>query len=110
MGGVVANFSEDQDSFVVDSFVFPGNSGSPVVLKPTATHLLNNIFAIGQVNPALLLGVVVEYVPYIDVAFSAQTNRPRVSFEENSGLTRVIRSERIKELLQTMTPMLPLTP
>ena len=109
-GGVIANFSEEQDSFIADSFVFPGNSGSPVVLKPTAVHLLNNNVTIGRVNPALLLGVVVEYVPYIDVALSVQTNRPRVSFEENSGLTRVIRGERVKELLQIMAPMLPPNP
>ncbi len=72
----------------MDSLVFPGNSGSPVVLKPVAVHLMDNRFTIGQVNPALLLGVVFEYVTYSEVAVSTQTGRPRVSFEENSGLAK----------------------
>jgi len=68
--------------FLVDAFVFPGNSGGPVILKPEA-------LALEGTQPQLvpyLIGVVQAYVPYDDVAFSAQTGRPRVIFEENTGL------------------------
>lgn len=68
--------------FLVDAFVFPGNSGGPVILKPEA-------IAIEGTQPQLtpyLIGIVQAYVPYDDVAFSAQTGRPRVVFEENTGL------------------------
>ena len=43
---------------------------------------------------AWLIGVVSGYVPYEDVAISAQTNRPRVIFEENSGMAVVIPIDR----------------
>jgi hypothetical protein len=38
--------------------------------------------------------VVSGYVPYQDVAISVQTNRPRVIFEENSGMAAVIPIDR----------------
>ena len=70
------------DTMVLDCFVFPGNSGGPVVLRPERTTIE------GTASPqrALLLGVVKSYVPYQDVAISRQTGRPRVVFEENTGL------------------------
>ncbi|MCX7840103.1 MAG: serine protease, partial [Anaerolineae bacterium] len=46
--------------FLVDAFVFPGNSGGPVVLKPEA-------IAIEGTKPQLvpyLIGIVQAYVPY----------------------------------------------
>lgn len=72
-------------TFLVDAFVFPGNSGGPVVLKPEAV-------AIEGTQPQIvpyLIGIVQAYVPYQDVALSAQTGRPRVVFEENAGLAAV---------------------
>jgi len=106
--GIIAEYSEDDpDSFLIDSLAYPGNSGSPVVLKPTVVHRTNAGYNIGPVNPPLLLGVVVEFIPYTDVAVSLQTLRPRITFEENSGLVRVLRSKKILELLQIMTPLLP---
>jgi hypothetical protein len=104
--GTIAEYSEDADVFWIDSLVYPGNSGSPVVLKPTAIHRTDAGYNIGPVNPSLLIGVVVGFVPYVDVAMSLQTQRPRITFEENSGLARVVRSARVIELLQTMTPLL----
>src|SRR5262249_53995262 len=65
---------------LIDSHVFPGNSGGPVVLVPTD-------FAINGTkrnNTSYLLGVVRSFIPYVETAFSPQTQRPRVSFEENS--------------------------
>jgi hypothetical protein len=98
--------------FLVDAFVFPGNSGGPVILKPEA-------IAIEGTKPQLvpyLIGIVQAYVPYDDVAFSAQTGRPRVVFEENTGLTAVhpidfvietIRARRAPRLEQRIPPRAP---
>jgi hypothetical protein len=71
--------------FLVDAFVFPGNSGGPVVLKPEAITIEGTK---PQVAP-YLIGIVQAYVPYQDVAVSLQTGRPRVIFEENAGLAAV---------------------
>ncbi len=104
--GVVAEFAEDAETFLIDSLAYPGNSGSPVTLKPTALRRNQTGYSFGQVSPALLLGVVLEFVPYVDLAVSTQTGRPRITFEENSGLARVLRSKRIAELVGIMTPLL----
>jgi hypothetical protein len=73
------------DRFLVDSWVFPGNSGGPVVTRPEAMSIQ------GTKSPlsANLIGVLSSYLPFIDVAVSQQTNRPRITFEENSGLVNV---------------------
>lgn len=98
--GVIAEFQEQPDTFLISLPVFPGNSGSPLVLRPTAIHASDNgATQLGEVNPPLLLGVVIESIQYQEAAMSLQTGRPRVLFEENSGLTRVVRAERIRELL-----------
>lgn len=78
---------------LLDGLVFPGNSGGPVITKP-------ELVAIQGQKPfksAHLLGIVTSYVPYQDVAISVQTQRPRVIFEENSGLTAVHPAQLIKE-------------
>jgi hypothetical protein len=81
--------------FLVDAFVFPGNSGGPVVLKPEALAIEGTK---PQVAP-YLIGIVQAYVPYQDVAVSAQTGRPRVIFEENAGLAAVHPVDFIEETI-----------
>ncbi len=83
--------------FLVDATVFPGNSGGPVVSRPDATAIEGT----KQQNAAYLIGVVKSYVPYQDVAISQQTNRPRVIFEENSGLAAVVPMEYVIEVVET---------
>lgn len=76
---------------LIDGLVFPGNSGGPVVTKPATV-------SVGETKPyqkASLLGIVSSYVPYREVARSDQTGRPRMIFEENSGLTSVVPAEMI---------------
>lgn len=82
-------------TFLADATVFPGNSGGPIVTRPE----LVSIQGTGALNSAYLLGVVAGYVPYQDIAVSAQTNRPRIIFEENSGLTRAV---PVRYLLETV--------
>lgn len=64
---------------------FPGNSGGPVIIKPEFTHIEGT----KSQNESRLIGLVKSYIPYTDVAISPQTGRPRVVFEENTGLTNV---------------------
>lgn len=82
------------NEFLTDLFVFPGNSGGPVVVKP-------DLISIEGTKPqasAKLIGIVREYVPYTDVAISQQTQRPRIFFEENSGLAGIIPIDYLNEL------------
>ncbi len=86
-----------KEPFLVDTVVFPGNSGGPVVNKPELTHI-NDTQAI---NKASLIGIVASYVPYFDYAISSQTGRPRVIFEENSGLANVFSVDCIKSAVNS---------
>lgn len=81
--------------FLVDAAIFPGNSGGPVVLRPESTAITGT----NSINKANLVGVVQSYLPYRDVAVSLQTKRPRISFDENSGLAPVIPVDRVNELM-----------
>lgn len=97
--GVIARISELLDdaspTFMLDAFVFPGNSGGPVILKPEITAIQGTT-ANGK---AYLIGVVVDYKPYTDMAISQQTHHPRIIFEENSGLADVIPIDRVDEAI-----------
>ncbi len=81
--------------FLVDATVFPGNSGGPVIIRPE----LVSIQGTKAVGRASLIGIVKSYVPYQDFAVSQQTNRPRIIFEENSGLASV---EPVDHILETV--------
>ena len=90
-------------TLLVDSHVFPGNSGGPVFLQPT----MMSITGTKSNNTAYLLGVVKDYIPYVDVAISPQTRRPRVTFEENSGLSDIIPVDRINDAIKAWRASLP---
>jgi hypothetical protein len=98
--GVVARVSEMLDgaskNFLIDALVFPGNSGGPVVLKPDIAAIQGT----RNQPAAYLIGVVVSFIPYTELAVSAQTHRPRVSFEENSGLAEVLPVDDINQAIE----------
>ena len=96
--GTVALIKNNQ--IIVDAFVFPGNSGSPVLYVPLI-KVDNVTLHSSFLNEERLIGLVSSYIPYNDVAYSKQTNRPRVVFEENSGLCEVIPVEEIINLLNS---------
>lgn len=95
--GIVAR--ADVDGIIADVFVFPGNSGSPVIYSP--------ILRMGQglnsplVNEERLVGVISSFIPYQEQAVSPQTQRVRVVFEENSGLANVVPVARLSELIDS---------
>jgi S1-C subfamily serine protease len=89
IGDLLEGFSK---GFLLDTFIFPGNSGGPVILKPD----LASIDGTKAQTDAQVIGLVSSYVPYQDVAVSQQTGRPRITFEENAGLASVIPVDQIK--------------
>lgn len=95
--GVIARISDVRSGhgreILIDGFAFPGNSGGPVVTKPELVSIENT----EPYTRASLLGVVASYIPYQEVARSDQTKRPRMIFEENSGLSSVFPAKLIRE-------------
>lgn len=85
----------NSSDYLVDAPVFPGNSGGPVVLCPSALAIRGTKI----IERADLIGIVKSYVPYTDVAISQQTKKPRITFEENSGLTAV---EPVDTIIETV--------
>jgi S1-C subfamily serine protease len=83
------------NEILIDMTIFPGNSGGPVVTRPE----LVSIEGTQPIGNASLVGVIASYVPYQDVAVSLQTKRPRVIFEENSGLASVVPVDRLLEIV-----------
>ena len=99
--GIIARIrdtlAEHSKEFLVDASIFPGNSGGPVVLRPEIVSIQGT----KANSSASLLGVVSSYVPYQDVAISAQTKRPRIIFEENSGLASIVPVDYLVEIIDS---------
>ncbi len=85
--------------YMLDGFAFPGNSGGPVVYMPA--HQIGGIQLSNYIDKQMLIGVISSYIPYSDTAISLQTKRPRITFEENSGLCIVIPSNEIIKLINS---------
>ena len=77
----------------------PGTSGGPVINKPEIISITGTKSA----NQSNLIGIVKSYIPYQDIAVSKQTGRPRVIFEENSGLATVHPVDYIDEIIDAHT-------
>lgn len=92
--------------YLVDALIFPGNSGGPVINYPEAVTIQNT----KSINAAYLIGVVSGYVPYQDIAISSQTNRPRIIFEENSGLAAVVIIDYAIEVIEAAEKMIQTMP
>ncbi|KKU43092.1 MAG: hypothetical protein UX61_C0031G0004 [Parcubacteria group bacterium GW2011_GWA2_46_7] len=81
-GGIISRLDDEiiksTKTFLVDSSVFPGNSGGPVILKPAIV----SIDGTSPVNRAYLLGLVKGYIPYEEIAYSLQSDppQPRIKF------------------------------
>lgn len=98
--GVVARIQNwlagGEGTFLIDASIFPGNSGGPVILRPEINAIAGTKFN----NAAGLVGMVAAYIPYQEVAISQQTKRPRMIFEENSGLGEVITCDVIERVCE----------
>ena len=96
--GVIARIQNwlagGEDTFLIDASIFPGNSGGPVILRPE----MSAIAGTKSNKTAGLVGMIAAYIPYQEVAISQQTKRPRMIFEENSGLGKVITCDVIERV------------
>jgi len=101
-GGVIARLDDEitnsEYEFLIDSAVFPGNSGGPVFLKPEISSLQGT----KPVGRAYLIGVVKGYIPYEEVAISEQTRQPRIVFVENSGIAGVVPMDYVRETVKPL--------
>ena len=88
----------DPDMLIVDGFVFPGNSGGPVIYEPSVQ--LGTGFTAPILQGEWFAGMVLSEISYIEPAISLQTKRPRVTFEQNSGLSNVLPADTIMNLLR----------
>ncbi len=89
-------------TFYIDGFSFPGNSGSPVFLKPSSADFEFGTIKFG--NDKLggkFIGIIGSYITYRETAISTQTGRARVIFEENTGLSKVWSVKFISEIVQS---------
>jgi S1-C subfamily serine protease len=82
-------------NFLIDTTIFPGNSGGPIVSRPEIV----SIEGTKSINRAYLIGIVSNYVTYQDTAVSSQTQRARIVFEENSGLANVVPVDYLMEII-----------
>lgn len=100
-GGIISIINEDS-TFYVDGSAFPGNSGSPVFLKPSPLRFTDDGLALGGDKiGGRFVGIVGEYIPYQETAVSTQTGRTRVVFEENTGLSRVWSVSFITDIIES---------
>ena len=89
--------ADQNPTFLLDLLIFPGNSGGPVFLKPELTSITGT----QPQQQARLIGIVQSYVPYQDTAVSCQTGRPRIVFEENTGLATAYPIDFVDQTIAT---------
>ena len=98
--GIVARIQDWYDrastSFLIDASIFPGNSGGPVLAKPTL-HTYGS-----AITSVKLIGMVAGYFPYRDIARSDQTGQAMLASEENSGLGIVVPLDAIEETIEVV--------
>ena len=86
--------------FIIDAQVFPGSSGSPVLIDLTYENLKNGQLVIGQRN-FKLLGIVSQTMVRNNKLQTIQTATDFVT-QEILGLGIVFKSTLIKELIDSM--------
>ena len=82
--GIIARLRDalerPNNDFMIDSMIFPGNSGGPVINKPE----IISIEGTNSVSSPYLIGIVASYLTYYtDTTVSKQTGQSRLVFEEN---------------------------
>lgn len=99
--GTISIINEDK-TFHVDASAFPGNSGSPVFLKPMPIKFDEKGISISPDElGGKFIGIIGEYITYQEAAVSTQTGRTRIIFEENTGLSKVWSVTFIREILES---------
>jgi len=100
--GIISRLDKEiitkKKAFLIDSSIFPGNSGGPIIYKPAITSLSGT----KAVSQAYVLGVVSGYIPYEEELYTLQTQPPTVvSLErENSGLCSVVPMDFVRQIFR----------
>ena len=102
--GCIARMSETQiqeeHNILVDVQNFPGNSGSPIVLRPdTAT-----IIGTKSLNMSVLVGIIHSYIPYQETLVNSQTGKVVEIKSENSGIANAHPVEYIRKVVDMFLP------
>lgn len=100
--GCIARIDKKQiDSnynFLADIQNFPGNSGSPIILRLESATLQGT----KCLNKTVLIGVVHSYIPYKEPLINMQTKQIVEVHTENSGIAYVHPIEYIREILDSI--------
>lgn len=102
--GCIARMSEtqirEQHNILVDIQNFPGNSGSPIVLRPE----LMSIKGTKAQSRSVLVGIIHSYIPYRENLINSQTGQVVEIKSENSGIANVHPVEYIRDIIDTIQP------
>lgn len=82
--------------YLIDSQVYPGNSGSPVISRPEFISIQGT----PSYSNSALLGIIKGHLDYQDVLVSRQTKQNRMITTENSGLAIVFPVEDIIDTVE----------
>lgn len=82
--------------FLIDSSAYPGSSGGPVIYKPEVI----SIHGTKALNRSGLIGIVSSGITYQETATSIQTGQPRIIFEEQTGLVKVVPIDLINQAIK----------
>lgn len=88
--------SNKEVAYLVDSNMFPGNSGGPVINRIESISLTGT----KSNSSTYLIGIIGAYLPYQEHLYSHQTNRDRMTMEENSGLAIVYPVDNIIDAVE----------
>lgn len=102
--GCISRISEaqikEQYNILIDIQNFPGNSGSPIILRPDAIAIEGT----RNLMRSVLVGIVHSYIPYEDKLKSLATNRIVELRTENSGIAQAHPVEFIREIIDKIVP------
>lgn len=99
--GMISRVNVDRTLYI-DGFAFPGNSGSPVFLRPLPIRFDEHADSC-DTDPlgGRLIGIIGQYLPYQQIAIMTPTSRPRVIFQENTGLSKAWSVQFIEEIFES---------
>ena len=86
---------QETQNILVDIQNFPGNSGSPIIVRP-------ELLSVGNTKSnmkCVLLGIIHSYIPYQETLQNTQTKQIVEVRSENSGLAKVHPVEYIREVV-----------
>lgn len=89
-------FQRQGDHFLVDVPTFPGNSGGPVILKKPFAKDQDR----SRRGRACLIGVVDNCIRFRHRRINKETGTEDLVFDENSGLSRVVPTNFIRETVE----------